>query len=172
MGFVVALGVTLFAGCSTASRSATRERLSETAPSAIAVAPGTAFAAAERIAAAHEGDFVLTGSGDSMLPLYRSGTAVVVHPTSFFMLQPGTPVVYTNRCGEPVAHILLEKCPGGWVAMGINNAGPDDDVVTPRNLVGIVRCAFVGSTEPAGAVARLTPVRTDRLSNDFAALTW
>ena len=169
----LAVCVLLLAGCSATSRS-NSEWLTQAAPQPTTVASGSAMAAAEQEAALHEGDFVLTGAGNSMLPLYRPGTAVVVHPTSFFMLKSGMPVVYTNRQGTPVAHVLLEKCAGGWLAMGINNAEPDEDIVTPQNLVGIVRCAFVASAPPgrSGAVASLVSFRNNRFPNEFAALTW
>ncbi len=141
----IAAGTLLLTGCSTVSEYHGAVARAEAAPRPTAVAPDTQLSSAERIAALHEGDFVLTGAGDSMLPLYRAGTAVVVHPTSYFMLRPGMPVVYFNRHGTPVAHLLVEKLPRGWLAMGVNNREPDDDLVTPNNLVGIIRCAFVAT---------------------------
>ena len=106
---------------------------------------------AESLASQHEGDYTLAGVGDSMEPVYCAGTVLVVHPTSFFMLRAGMPVVYRNHRGHAVAHVLVEKAAAGWVAKGINNAEPDDDPVTTDNLLGVIRCAFVPDTSVAVA---------------------
>ncbi|HVU33148.1 MAG TPA: S24/S26 family peptidase [Opitutaceae bacterium] len=111
--------------------------------------PTEAWIAAEQLAAQHEGDFVLHGVGDSMVPIFCDGTVVVVHPTSFFMLQRGSHVVYLNRRGRAVAHVLVERLDDGWVAAGLNNPQPDDERVTASNLVGVIRCAFIPSTAAA-----------------------
>lgn len=107
-----------------------------------AVAPGQELLAAESEAKRHEGDFVLCGRGMSMLPHFPPGSVLVVHPTSYFMLRPGMPVVYSVR-GRDVAHLLVERLPGGWRAQGVNNLEPDLELVTPENLVGVVRRVFV-----------------------------
>jgi signal peptidase I len=103
---------------------------------------------AESEAARHEGDFVVVGWGESMLPYYRPGTVMVVHPTSYFMLRPGMAVVYRNQQGTAVAHMLVERLENGWLARGLNNAEPDDDLVTAKNLIGVVKAAFVASSAP------------------------
>ena len=112
---------------------------------------------AEELLAQHEGDFLLRGVGSSMQPCYTPGTILVVHPTSFFMLRRGMPVVYLNRSGRQVAHVLVEESAAGWTAAGLNNAGADDEKVTAQNLVGIVRCAFVPASahEPSKIEAKL-----------------
>jgi hypothetical protein len=106
-------------------------------------APARVENAALAYARLHEGDFTLTGAGESMAPVYSPGTVVVVHPTSFFMLRAGMAVVYVNRAGRQVAHVLIEERGAGWIAQGLNNAEPDCELVTPENLVGVVACAFV-----------------------------
>ena len=125
----------------------------------IRVAPCEVVRAASSLAAQHDGDFTLTGVGESMRPAYLPGTMVVVHPTSYFMLRRGMPVVYVNEKGDRVAHVLVEELESGWVVQGLNNAEPDGDRVTRRNLVGIIRCAFVpDSNRPDAAhtaIARL-----------------
>jgi hypothetical protein len=83
-----------------------------------------------------------------MLPFYRPGTALVVHPTSYFVLRPGMAVVYRNWVGTPVAHVLVEKSDRGWIAAGLNNREPDDDFVTARNLIGVVRAAYAADGSP------------------------
>lgn len=85
-----------------------------------------------------------------MEPAYCPGTVLVVHPTSLFMLKTGMAVVYRNREGRHVAHVIVAETNHGWVVQGLGNPEPDDECVTAANLVGVVRCAFVPDT-------RLTP---------------
>jgi hypothetical protein len=89
------------------------------------------------------------------------------------MLKPGMPVVYLNRSGTPVAHVLIERQAEGWVVAGVNNTEVDDDLVTPRNLVGMVRCAYaaVGQNQVSTVATVATAIR-ERSFNRFAALTW
>jgi hypothetical protein len=151
---LAALG-TLAGGCSTYTAADRADLFAQSAPHPVAVAAGHQLSAAEHVAALNEGDFVLAGSGESMAPFYTSGTAVVVHPTSYFMLRPGMPVVYVNRSGTQVAHMLVEKSDRGWVALGLNNREPDDDLVTEKNLVGVIRYAFVGDPRVGSPMASL-----------------
>lgn len=141
LAVAIAVGA-LFAGCSSITRPAPAEIFAELAPAPAQVPTQLVLVAAESQAALHEGDFVLVGAGESMLPLYRQGTAVVVHPTSYFMLKRGMPVVYRNRQGTPVAHLLVERSERGWIARGINNPAADEDLVTANNLIGVVKAAF------------------------------
>lgn len=107
------------------------------------VAPTSVVGFAEAAAAQGAGDFVLVGQGESMQPYYAAGTAIVVRPTSYFMLRPGMPVVYESGSGRRVAHVLVAKGSTGWRVRGVANATEDHDVVTPQNLLGVVRYAFV-----------------------------
>jgi len=138
----MAIGLAL-GGCATQPATRHVDLFVTRAPLPTRVPRGQAMAAAERAAAAREGDFALQGVGRSMEPVYVAGTAVVVHPTAFHMLRQGMAVVYTNRRGAYVAHLLVEKQSRGWVATGLNNAEPDDALVTAHNLVGVIRHAFV-----------------------------
>jgi hypothetical protein len=148
---VVALAI---GGCASSPR-ATMAPLFANLPRPVLVSPGQELLTAERVAAEHEGDFALAGAGRSMEPIYRAGTAIVVHPTSYFMLRAGQPVVYVNGRGRQVAHILLEKTPRGWLAIGAANVDPDDDLVTSQNLAGVITFAFA-SSETRSSVARET----------------
>jgi hypothetical protein len=132
----------MLGGCATQPSPRNVDLFVRTAPLPTLVPHSQVFATAERVAALHEGDFALQGVGASMEPVYVAGTAVVVHPTAFHMLRKGMPVVYTNRRGACVAHMLLEKVEGGWLAIGLNNIEPDDAVVTPGNLLGIIKHAY------------------------------
>ncbi len=146
---VLTVGI-LLSGCATQTTRATGSALA-----VVRSDSSHARAMAEQLAAEHEGDFTLLGVGQSMQPVYSPGTVVVVHPTNYFMLRAGMPVVYVNRQGHEVAHVLVEESAAGWVAQGLHNDEPDEDLVTSRNLVGVIRCAFVPDTAPFASVTSL-----------------
>jgi hypothetical protein len=131
-----------FSGCASQRGADYVSGFAARAPLATIVPRLEVMAAAERAAALHEGDFVLRGTGHSMEPVYVAGTSLVVHPTAMHMLRKGMAVIYTNAAGANVAHMLLEKHERGWLAIGLNNAEPDDVLVTERNLVGVIKLAF------------------------------
>lgn len=118
------------------------------APAPILVPAGRELAAAESHAARDPACFALTGAGTSMAPLYANGTAVVVREQSYITLRPGMPVVYRHRRGHYVAHALLEYRRGGWVARGVNNPEPDDELVTAENFVGVIKAAYASADTP------------------------
>ncbi len=51
-------------------------------------------------------------------------------------------VVYLNREGRLVAHSLTGDVPHGWIAQGINSDREDEDLVTSRNLIGVIVQAY------------------------------
>ncbi len=109
---------------------------------------------AETRAAALKGA-ALRGYGRSMQPLYQPGTVLVVAPAPFEQLRRGQTVVYHNREGRQVAHVLIAKCKDGWRVAGLNNRVHDDEGVTPANLFGIVVEAYHAE---AGAAPLLAAV--------------
>ena len=148
LGLAVAAAGLLLGGCASYTPAANLELFARTAPLPQLVTCGQQMAAAESAAAKRPGDFALTGAGQSMAPAYLPGTAVVVHPCGFPTLRQGQAVVYLNRRGRPVAHMLIEEMPKGWLAIGLNNAEPDDDYVTADNLVGIIKEAYAAADTP------------------------
>ena len=138
----------LFGGCTTYSPQGNMELLVRSAPVPSLVTPGKEFAAAKAHAAKAERSFALIGSGKSMEPMYASGTAIVVHEQSYHTLRPGMPVVYRNSRGHYVAHMIVEPMRGGWLAIGVNNAKPDDERVTKDNYVGVIQAAFAAADTP------------------------
>jgi len=129
----------------------------EHAPMPRIVARGTEMAAAEEAVARQHGCFAVQGEGISMEPVYLAGTALVVHVGGYEQLSAGTPVVYKNSRGVTVAHMLVEKKDGGWVAVGLNNRRNDDELVTEDNFVGVITEAFASKTGslPRSVAARL-----------------
>lgn len=135
-------------GCSGAGTARTPENLRHRVPPATLVPPGRALDAAEADAARDPACFALLGAGRSMEPIYTSGTAIVVREQSFLSLRPGVAVVYRNRHGAYVAHLVLEKSSRGWLALGLSNPETDDEFVTARNFVGVIKAAYAASPFP------------------------
>jgi hypothetical protein len=88
------------------------------------------------------GGVAVPASGQSMLPLYRSGTIMVIAPVEFDELKRGQTVIYQNRRGDTVAHILVTKLKRAWRVTGLNNRLHDGEGVNEKNLRGIVVEAF------------------------------
>lgn len=126
-------------------------------PVAEPVAPADAWRLAEAYATGHPGSEVMVGSGDSMLPLYRDHTVLVVQAVAMSRLQSGMTVVFTGDRGRPVAHTLVERTPRGWRAIGVGNPEPDRTRVRYDNLIGVVVKAYA-PTGRATLLAAAAPV--------------
>lgn len=111
-------------------------------PESTLVPTGEQLKRAEAAAATIRGASAFWGVGESMEPLFASGTAIVVAPIEFKKLKKGMTVVYINRRGRMVAHSLKGDLPKGWIAQGVGNDKEDDDLVTKRNLVGVIVQAY------------------------------
>lgn len=114
-------------------------------PAPVIVSHGQQMKEAEKAAAEIPGAETLWGVGASMEPLYSSNTAIIVAPVKFNELKKGMTVVYLNSRGRMVAHSLTGDLPKGWIAQGVNNDQEDDDLVTKRNLVGVIVKAYSAS---------------------------
>lgn len=158
-------GALVFSGCSSLSVTSSRqlETIVALAPAPVLVAKGQELQAADVAAAQTSGAQAFIGAGDSMQPIYASGTAIVVTPCDYTQLRPGLSVVYVNSDGRGVAHALVEATRDGWVVQGVNNPAPDSDLVTARNLVGVITQAYAASDTPlrreiaARAMLKLAP---------------
>jgi len=126
-------------------------------PVAERVAPRDAWRLAETYVAEHASCEVLVGSGDSMLPVYRDRTVLVVQHTPTSELRTGMTVVFIGDRGRPVAHALLEKTPRGWRAMGAGNREPDRTLVGYGNLIGVVVKAYEPTAAAEVATIPLKP---------------
>ncbi len=146
-GFALTLALAglFFGGCASYSPEKNLELFAKNAPLPTLVPRGKELAHAEVAAAKTEGDFTLYGVGASMEPVYLSGTALVVHPTVYCALRPGQAVIYVNRRGFYVAHMLVERTAKGWVVAGLNNSEEDETLVTSNNLVGTIKAAFIAN---------------------------
>lgn len=146
--FFLGANVLLTTGCMTYSPAQNMELFVRSAPVPTLVPKGKQLAAAEALAGGDGRSFALVGSGSSMEPMYANGTAVVVNEQHYRTLRVGMPVVYRNSRGLYVAHMLLEDLAGGWLVIGINNREPDEDLVTPSNLAGVITAAFASADTP------------------------
>ena len=84
------------------------------------------------------GRLTAAGSGESMLPIYGDTTMLVINMVPYETLQPGMIVAYRNSRGLEVVHRLIGKQARGWRVAGLNNERADDDLVTPKNFIGVV----------------------------------
>ena len=103
---------------------------------------------ASRLAQIFPGGFVLQGKGNSMLPLYSSGTLLVVKPIPFEQLSRGMSVVF-SKDNHTVTHVLVAKAKDGWRTTGLNNRRHDYVTVNASNIRCVVVAAFtpvVGQT--------------------------
>lgn len=91
------------------------------------------------------GAFIICGRGNSMLPLYRSGTLLVVQPVAFDQLRRGMSIVfqYEGRC---ITHLLVAKVGHAWRTTGLNNHRPDYIAVDACDIRGVVIAAFTPLT--------------------------
>jgi hypothetical protein len=144
IGFLVVALFALSAQAGIKSEKLLAAILSHT-PAPVIVSHGQQMKEAEKAAAAIPGAETLWGVGASMEPLYASNTALIIAPVKFNELKKGMTVVYMNSRGRMVAHSLTGDLPKGWIAQGVNNDQEDDDLVTKRNLVGVIVRAFSAS---------------------------
>ncbi len=118
-------------------------------PQPIALARRDAWRYAEQMAAQHDGAFVVRGDGASMEPLYPSGTVLVIERVSYDQLKRGATVIYRNKDGRPIAHVLVAPSRHGWRTAGLGNQHLDEESVSPDNLLGVVMSAYTPVDLPA-----------------------
>jgi hypothetical protein len=111
-------------------------------PRAVALAETEAWQRASTLAELTPDAFVLVGGGASMLPLYTSGTILVLQQCAYEKLERGQTALYRNQAGKVVAHMLIAKARDGWRIAGLNNGSHDMEPVRADNLVGVVIAAF------------------------------
>ena len=102
---------------------------------------GEARQQADRVVATTPGSFIVRGTGNSMLPLYSSGTLLVVKPVAFEKLTRGMSVVF-RKDNRNIAHVLVAKTKDGWHTTGLNNRRNDYISVNADNIRGVVVAAY------------------------------
>jgi len=132
-----------------AAESAPGDVFCGNSPQPIAVARREAWRYAEQMAAQYDGAFVVRGDGASMEPLYPSGTVLVIERVAYDQLKRGATVIYRNKEGRPIAHVLVAPSSKGWRTAGLGNQRMDDESVRPENLLGVVMSAYTPVDLPA-----------------------
>jgi hypothetical protein len=122
------------------------------------VAPGDAWWMAEELVKSRSDCEALVGSGESMLPLYRDRTVLVVQRMPLSQLRRGMTVVFLGEAGRMVAHTLIAPTAHGWVAQGVGNAEPDRVRVRQRNYLGTVIRAFAPDASVPSVRVKVLPV--------------
>jgi hypothetical protein len=104
---------------------------------------------AKMVAAREPGRMPAVGTGSSMQPVYGDNTLLVISPIDYGQLRTGMTVAYVNHDGVHVVHRLVEKREDGWRVMGLNNERVDNDLVTRKNLLGVIYASFNYDSEAA-----------------------
>ncbi len=89
------------------------------------------------------GSILAKSIGTSMEPVYRAGTLFLIQPTKWEDLKTGDVIAYRNPSGQIIVHRLIHSYGNRWLAQGDNNLAPDQAMVTPQNLVGVVETSFL-----------------------------
>lgn len=104
-------------------------------------------AEATKIINNRDGWFYANVVGNSMKQYYPVGsTTVLIKPIDFSLLRLGQIIVYTNKFGEEVMHVITGKVDDGFLVRGSNNRNNDSTILTKDNLIGIVYIAFNGKS--------------------------
>lgn len=128
-------------------------------PEAHEVAPQDAWRLAELFAASRSDCEVVVGRGDSMLPLYRDRTVLVLEHMDMSALRSGMTVVFVGDSGRPVAHTLVEKTVRGWRAAGVALGKRDQTFIQSRNYIGTVIRAYSPNPAIPTLAAQRMPAR-------------
>ena len=137
---LLALGVA--AGCQSAPPTPEPAPVPPPVPPTANVSVDQAWADAKMVAARGPGRIPVMGTGISMQPVYGDNTLLVISPIPYNQLRGGMTVAYRNSQGARVVHRLVEEMDGGWKVMGLNNAAVDGELVTRRNLIGVIYASF------------------------------
>jgi len=178
-GCVLAVAVNLLsmAGCVSSPSQELVGRLIQSgeSPTPTLATVTDAWREAHAYIAERPGADVVLGSGDSMLPLYRSRTLLVTELRPYQDWLPGQTEVFGGDHGWPVAHLLVAKTAEGWRVVGAARAEYDETLVTPRNYLGTVAKAYellpIGTRSNANLISELRSGREGAVINNYAALS-
>ncbi len=152
-------------GCATVRVGFSPADIEANSPRAQRVAPLDAYILADQFAKANVGTDYMVGTGESMMPLYRDHSVLIVRFDPISTLRPGMTVVFVDERGKRVAHALVRQQGRGWITKGIGNSACDMVGVTEANYVGVVVKVF----EPAGN-PMLALIEEDRLARAEAGV--
>ena len=150
--FVIRTGLGALAGASLCLSAGCVTSEPDTPPSAN-VTVDQAWQDAKSVAARTNGGVPVVGTGISMQPVYGENTMLVITPIKFEDLKTGMVVAYVNRAGVRIVHRLVDKVGNAWRVKGLNNEIEDRELVTQKNLIGVIYASFNydGEAPPAAA---------------------
>ncbi len=173
IGIIVVLLLALLgvSGCAGLGAPVSLATVSRMSPPPEDAGPVSASARAAQYVASHPGTQIALGSGDSMMPLYRDNTMIVIRKVPMAQLKRGMTVVYISREGWPIAHALVERNDDGWVAMGLHNPDCHPETVRGANYVGVVVKAFQSQVNPMLAISRALSTETGQIASARPAMS-
>lgn len=116
------------------------------------IAYGKALFDAEQVSALNSEWTVMGVRGRSMEPYFGENSVLVVGPAEIAVVRPGMIVIFEDGEGDLVSHKVMEVTEEGLRTMGYRNLRPDPELVTARNLRGVVIAAFHSRGGPQGEV--------------------
>jgi hypothetical protein len=120
-------------------------------PAAVVVPAGQVWSAAQYYAKLRPNAVAIHGEGSGMLPLYSSGTALVVEGADYSTLKEGMTVMFRDERGIRLVHFLLKRTPEGWATLGLNEGSQEDSSpMTRSNYLGVVIMAFTPALPAPG----------------------
>lgn len=105
------------------------------------------------LTASRPGWEVMVAEGRSMAPHFAAGDILITDSRAFARIRPGMIVVYRDKDGDLVGHSVTAASDKGWMVKGINNHGPDPDIVNASNFIGVL----VGILHTNGKRSNSTP---------------
>jgi hypothetical protein len=144
---MIAILLAMGGGCASSPAPVTAAPEPVVSPSA-PVKVDEAWRDAKMVSARAPGSQPAVGTGSSMQPVYGEHTMLVIKPLPYDQLRAGMTVAYVSRQGVRVVHRLVELTEGGWRVMGLNNERADAELVTRKNLLGIIYASFNYDDEP------------------------
>ncbi len=80
----------------------------------------------------------LSGSGNSMLPLYKTKDTIYFQHIPYNEIRIGSIVVFSPNGISYICHVVVDKSGKNWKTKGINNDYIDEDELTEYNYIGMV----------------------------------
>ncbi len=117
-------------------------------PVAVVLPVDKLWDAANYYAILRPGAIVLSAGGTGMMPLYASGTLLVIEPIPYDQLKEGMTALYRDPAGNRLAHFLVGEMADGWTTRGLNEKKEDVEPMTKANYIGVVVMAFAPEQPP------------------------
>jgi len=114
---------------------------------------------AEKVSKLVPNSDIFIGHGNSMLPLYPSGSVLVIQRIKWENLRPGMSVLCSPQPGNPFSlrlHLITSIKDGEIKTQGLNNEGADLVLARPENYLGVVVAAYKQIEHLPGETAEMS----------------